>query len=96
MTHEKSVKKKEAGMVAFVLTTYLRCDNFCVPADVAELVDAHDSGSCGLTPVGVRVSLSAPKIKRAYGLFFSCPKKTNDPSLERQPTKLVFSSIFRP
>jgi hypothetical protein len=31
-------------------------------AEVAELVDAHDSGSCGRKPVRVRVSPSAPKL----------------------------------
>lgn len=46
-----------------LLTPLRRCDIFSAPADVAELVDAHDSGSCGLTPVGVRVSLSAPNEK---------------------------------
>jgi hypothetical protein len=30
-------------------------------AEVAELVDAHDSGSCGSNPVEVRVLSSAPK-----------------------------------
>lgn len=28
-------------------------------AEVAELADAHDSGSCGSNPVGVRVPSSA-------------------------------------
>ena len=34
----------------------------CDHAKVAELVDAQDSGSCGLTPVGVRVPPFAPFI----------------------------------
>ena len=93
MTHEKSVKKKEAGMVAFVLTTYLRCDNFCVPADVAELVDAHDSGSCGLTPVGVRVSLSAPINESREALFcFQPSSRFTLPSHRKSP---VFGGFFR-
>ena len=30
-------------------------------AEMAELADAHDSGSCGVTPIGVRLSVSALK-----------------------------------
>ena len=35
-------------------------------AEVAELVDAHDSGSCVRKDVGVRVSPSAPVISMSY------------------------------
>ncbi len=31
-------------------------------ADLAELVDAHDSGSCGSNPLGVQVPRSAPNL----------------------------------
>src|SRR5688572_5552443 len=34
--------------------------NDALRAEVAELADAHDSGSCALTGVGVRVPPSAP------------------------------------
>lgn len=40
------------------VTTYLTA-SFDTPAEVAELADAQDSGSCGVTPVEVRVLSSA-------------------------------------
>jgi hypothetical protein len=39
-----------------------------LPAEVAELVDAHDSGSCGGSLVEVRVLSSALQIKGLQGL----------------------------
>ena len=39
---------------------------------MAELADAHGSGPCGVTPVQVRLLLSAPKTKdpsESMGLF---------------------------
>ncbi len=36
-------------------------------AEVAELVDAHDSGSCARKGVEVRVFSSAPVIPRFFG-----------------------------
>ena len=57
-----------------------RCTGrFAAPHDaqVAELVDAHDSGSCGLTPVGVQIPSWAPcggrSMKTAdFSLHSSC------------------------
>ena len=41
---------------------------FSSNAEVAELVDAHDSGSCGGFLVLVRFQSSAPIITRGYGI----------------------------
>jgi hypothetical protein len=53
---------------AIVAIAFRRLDSACpegnmngaLRAEVAELADAHDSGSCALTGVGVRVPPSAP------------------------------------
>jgi hypothetical protein len=42
--------------------TYKRKMTAICGAKVAELVDAQDSGSCGVTPVGVRLPSFAPDL----------------------------------
>ena len=41
-------------------------------AEVAELVDAHDSGSCGSNPVEVQVLSSAPRKKEREPMTSTC------------------------
>ena len=50
-------------------------------AEVAELVDALDSGSSGVTPVGVRVPSSAPIIdlRIINGKYIIFPKAIQKP-----------------
>ena len=58
----RAPKETTNGLEKPSSTFIMRGFNWLEYAEVAELVDAHDSGSCVRKDVGVRVSPSAPII----------------------------------
>ena len=48
----------------------MRRSTLVLPADVAKLADAQDSGSCGVTPMEVRFLSSALKVRPKVVGFF--------------------------
>src|SRR5204862_3703894 len=65
--------------------------NDALRAEVAELADAHDSGSCALTGVGVRVPPSAPYENRALANLVD----TYAPAVARGPARALVRTALQ-